>query len=87
MKATGIIRKADQLGRMVIPMELRKTLEMGSKVSIEFFVEGENIILKKYQSKNTCMVTGNLSLTRGEIILSLEGARCLLNEMEKYFIK
>jgi transcriptional pleiotropic regulator of transition state genes len=49
MKATGIVRKVDELGRVVIPMELRKTLGIEQKDALEIYVEGENIILKKYQ--------------------------------------
>ncbi len=49
MKATGIVRKLDQLGRIVIPMELRRTFELEIGDPIEIFVEGSDIILRKYQ--------------------------------------
>ncbi|MEG2811733.1 MAG: AbrB/MazE/SpoVT family DNA-binding domain-containing protein [Clostridium sp.] len=49
MKATGIVRKIDELGRIVIPMELRKTLNIAIKDPMEIYVDGESIILKKYQ--------------------------------------
>jgi transcriptional pleiotropic regulator of transition state genes len=48
MKATGIVRYLDGLGRVVIPMELRRTLGIGEKDPLEIFVDGERIILKKY---------------------------------------
>lgn len=48
MKATGIVRKVDELGRVVIPMELRKTLGIGEKDPLEIFVDGDRILLKKY---------------------------------------
>lgn len=48
MKATGIVRKMDTLGRVVIPIELRRTLGIDIKDSIEIFVDNDNIILKKY---------------------------------------
>ena len=48
MKATGIVRKMDVLGRVVIPMELRKVFGINVEDPIEIFTEGENIILKKY---------------------------------------
>ena len=48
MKSTGIVRKVDELGRIVLPMELRKTLEIAEKDAMEIYVEGELIILKKY---------------------------------------
>jgi AbrB family transcriptional regulator, transcriptional pleiotropic regulator of transition state genes len=49
MKSTGIVRKVDELGRVVIPIELRRTLEIAEKDSLEIYVDGEQIILKKYQ--------------------------------------
>ncbi|NFO48178.1 AbrB/MazE/SpoVT family DNA-binding domain-containing protein [Clostridium botulinum] len=48
MKATGIVRKVDELGRLVIPMELRRNLNIAEKDALEIYVEGDNIILKKY---------------------------------------
>ena len=48
MKSTGIVRKVDELGRIVIPKELRRTLEIAEKDSLEIYVEGASIILKKY---------------------------------------
>ena len=47
MKSTGIVRKVDELGRVVIPIELRRTLTIGEKDALEIFTEGETIILKK----------------------------------------
>ena len=49
MKATGIVRQLDQLGRIVIPKELRTTFDLNEKDPIEIFVEGNDIILRKYQ--------------------------------------
>lgn len=49
MKSTGIVRKVDELGRVVIPIELRRTLTIGEKDALEIFTEGETIILKKYE--------------------------------------
>ena len=49
MKATGIVRKLDQLGRIVIPKELRTTFDLNEDDPIEIFVEGSDIILRKYQ--------------------------------------
>ena len=48
MKSTGIVRKVDELGRVVIPIELRRTLDIAEKDALEIYVEGEQIILKKY---------------------------------------
>ena len=48
MKATGIVRKVDELGRIVLPIELRRTLDIEIKDPLEIFVDEEYIILKKY---------------------------------------
>lgn len=57
MKSTGIVRKVDELGRVVIPIELRKTLQIGEKDALEIYIDGEKIILKKYQPG--CVFCGN----------------------------
>ena len=49
MKSPGIVRKVDELGRIVLPIELRRTLGIEEKDRIEIFVDGESIILRKYQ--------------------------------------
>ena len=50
MKSTGIIRRIDDLGRVVIPKEIRKNLNIKENDSLEIFIDGENIILKKYSN-------------------------------------
>ena len=57
MKSTGIVRKVDELGRVVIPIELRRTLSIEEKDSLEIYVDGEHIILKKYEP--ACIFCGN----------------------------
>ncbi|MBO0572775.1 AbrB/MazE/SpoVT family DNA-binding domain-containing protein [Clostridium botulinum] len=49
MKSTGIVRKVDELGRIVIPKELRRTLNIEEGDGLEIYTEGEQIILKKYE--------------------------------------
>ena len=49
MKSTGIVRKVDELGRIVIPMELRNKLKIGEKDPIEIYVDGNSVILKKLE--------------------------------------
>ncbi len=49
MKSTGIVRKVDELGRIVLPIEMRRTLDISEKDALEIYVEGESIILRKYQ--------------------------------------
>ena len=48
MKSIGIVRKVDKLGRIVLPVELRKTLDIGDKDDIEIAVEGDKVVLRKY---------------------------------------
>ena len=57
MKATGIVRKVDELGRIVLPVEIRRTLGIEIKDPIEIFVDEEHIILKKYEP--ACIFCGN----------------------------
>jgi AbrB family looped-hinge helix DNA binding protein len=51
MKATGITRKVDELGRIVLPVELRRTMEIDEGDALEIYVESDSIILKKYGQK------------------------------------
>lgn len=48
MKSTGIVRKLDELGRITLPIELRRNLNIGERDPLEIFVDDERIILKKY---------------------------------------
>lgn len=57
MKATGIIRRVDELGRVVIPIELRNKFEITEKDPMEIFVDGSSIILKKYEPN--CIFCGS----------------------------
>ncbi|KOS70368.1 AbrB/MazE/SpoVT family DNA-binding domain-containing protein [Lysinibacillus sp. NPDC097287] len=87
MKSTGIVRKVDELGRVVIPIELRRTLGIAEKDALEIYVDDDKIILKKYMPNMTCAVTGEVSddnfrLVGGKLILSPEGAEMLMNEIE-----
>ena len=49
MKSTGIVRKVDELGRIVLPIEMRRTLDIEEKDALEIYVEGSSVILKKYK--------------------------------------
>ncbi|OUB19511.1 AbrB family transcriptional regulator [Bacillus thuringiensis serovar yunnanensis] len=86
MKSTGVVRKVDELGRVVIPVELRRTLGIAEGSALDFHVYGENIILKKQEK--SCFVTGevsdsNIELLGGRMFLSKEGASELLNLLQK----
>lgn len=58
MKSTGIIRKVDELGRIVLPIELRRTLDIAERDSLEIFVSDDTITLKKY--KPSCIFCDNV---------------------------
>lgn len=49
MKSTGIVRRVDELGRIVLPMELRKSMNIREKDALEIFVDGDKVVLKKYE--------------------------------------
>lgn len=89
MKTTGIVRKVDELGRVVIPMELRKVLSIKEKEPIEIFVDGDHIILQKYKAQNECIITDEVTSQNREyakgIVLSPRGAEILKHEIEFRF--
>jgi transcriptional pleiotropic regulator of transition state genes len=57
MKSTGVVRKVDELGRIVIPVELRRTLNIDVKDALEIYVDGDQVILKKYEP--ACIFCGD----------------------------
>ena len=57
MQSTGIVRKVDELGRVVLPIELRRNLNIEEKDSLEIYVDGNSVILKKYEPD--CIFCGN----------------------------
>ncbi len=59
MKSTGIVRKVDELGRVVIPIELRRTLDIEEKDALEIYVDSDRIILRKYEPACSCVFCGN----------------------------
>lgn len=57
MKSTGIIRKVDDLGRIVLPIELRRTLDIAERDELEIFMENDRIVLQKYEP--ACIFCGS----------------------------
>ncbi len=86
MKTTGIVRNTDPLGRIVIPKELRRGLEMNAGDPVEILVEEDVLVLRKYQAAGACLVTGEVLAENKELApgltLSLTGARILLQELQ-----
>ena len=69
MKATGIVRKIDELGRIVLPIEMRRTLDIEEKDALEIYVEGSSVILKKYKpSCIFCDTTKDIVVFKGKNI-------------------
>ncbi|HLS60233.1 MAG TPA: AbrB/MazE/SpoVT family DNA-binding domain-containing protein [Virgibacillus sp.] len=89
MKSTGIVRKVDELGRVVIPIELRRTLGIEVKDPLEIYVEEDSVVFKKYKTDMTCQITGensadNFSIGNGKIVLSPTGAKALIQELQSH---
>jgi transcriptional pleiotropic regulator of transition state genes len=71
MKSTGIVRRVDQLGRVVIPVELRRTMDVAEKDALEVYVNGNMIILKKYEPQCIfCGEAGDVRIYKGKNICS-----------------
>jgi AbrB family transcriptional regulator, transcriptional pleiotropic regulator of transition state genes len=88
MKGTGIVRKVDELGRVVLPVELRRAYNIKEKDALEIFVEDDRIILQKYNPGRVCVLTGeitpeNKAFGNGDLILSPKGIDILKNQFKK----
>ncbi len=57
MKSTGIVRKVDELGRIVLPIELRRVLDISVRDELEIFMENDRIVLRKYEP--ACLFCGS----------------------------
>ena len=74
MKTTGVIRQLDSLGRIVLPIELRRTLDIKTKDMLEIMVEGNSVILRKYEPNcHFCGGSSGLSSYRDKLVCR----RCL----------
>lgn len=72
MKSTGIVRKVDELGRIVLPIEMRRTLGIEERDPLEIYVDGDCVILKKVQT--ACVFCGST-----KDVLSFEGKNVCLD--------
>lgn len=80
MKSTGIVRQLDSLGRIVIPIELRRKMDIEIKDTLEIYTDGEQIILKKYHpSCIFCNEASDVIIYRGKMVCS----NCLRQLKEK----
>ena len=71
MKSTGIVRKVDELGRIVLPIELRRTLDIAVKDELEIYLDDDKVILRKYEpSCIFCSSSRNLVSFHGRNVCS-----------------
>lgn len=84
MRATGVVRKVDDLGRIVLPMELRKAFDVNIKDSLEIYTEDNCIILKKYEPSCTfCGEAKDIREFNGKNICP-ECMEAIAHEIDKY---
>ena len=77
MKATGIVRKVDELGRIVLPIELRRTLDIEIKDPVEIFVDEDFIILRKYEP------APKLEMSIDNLISKMKGCKSELSGVQQ----
>ncbi|MED0666667.1 AbrB/MazE/SpoVT family DNA-binding domain-containing protein [Bacillus badius] len=92
MKATGVVRRVDELGRVVLPKELRRVLAIQEKDPLEIFTKEDTIVLQKYRPDAACMITGNissknLSLFDGKLVISPEIAKVLVKQLKEFDVE
>ena len=81
MKATGIVRRIDDLGRVVIPKEIRRTMRIREGDPLEIFLDGDHIVLQKYQPACTfCQSSDNIVYFQGKRVC----AACLAKIKEQF---
>lgn len=89
MKRTGVVRRIDHLGRIALPVELRRAFNIQERGPLEISMEEDCLSLRRPKARNACMITGIISKenrTYGQgLILSPEGANLLLNELSSQF--
>ncbi|MGU3443678.1 AbrB/MazE/SpoVT family DNA-binding domain-containing protein [Bacillus cereus] len=87
MKKTGMIRRVDAVGRVVIPRELQRILSLNKPNEVEMYVVQDQLVIKK--RNKTCFVTGEpikypYIFLKGKLLLSAKGAEILAKEIEAY---
>ncbi|WP_394514217.1 AbrB/MazE/SpoVT family DNA-binding domain-containing protein [Priestia aryabhattai] len=85
MRGLSTLRKIDAVGRIVIPIELRKVLDIGKDDSVEILLEEDHIEIKKYKECNKCVITGEITTENrkyaNNLVLSPSGAEILYKEI------
>ena len=70
MKSTGVVRRIDDLGRIVLPIEIRKNLNIENRDAVEIFIDEDKVVLKKYEP--ACIFCDNAD----DVILLIVGDLC-----------
>lgn len=85
MKSTGMVRRIDDLGRVVIPKEVRRRLGIDEGDPIEIFVEGENVIFKKYNVSNgiKCAIDSAKCVVSNDFDISTEKSAAIIAKLEE----
>jgi len=83
MKSTGVVRRVDKLGRIVIPKEIRRNLKIREEDNLEIFIDSESIILKKYSlfSRFNTVIDGICDVIHG-----ITGKHVVITDMEKVMV-
>ncbi len=69
MRPTGIVRKVDDLGRIVLPIELRRTLDIAERDELEIYLDDDKVVMRKYEPSCVfCASTRNLTQYRGKSV-------------------
>lgn len=76
MKSTGMVRKVDELGRIVLPAEIRQSMDIQVKDAVEIFIENDRIILQKYHP--SCIFCSNV-----DQVVYFNGKRICADCLEK----
>ncbi|KZO00493.1 AbrB/MazE/SpoVT family DNA-binding domain-containing protein [Pseudobacillus badius] len=92
MRATGVVRRVDELGRIVIPKELRNVMDIQEKDPLEIFKTEDAIVLQKYRPDAACMITGNISsenisLFDGKLVISPQIAKILVKQLKEFDVE
>ncbi|WP_129703805.1 AbrB/MazE/SpoVT family DNA-binding domain-containing protein [Priestia megaterium] len=86
MKGLSTLRKVDAVGRIVIPIELRKLLDIDKDDEVEILLEDDHIDIKKYKESNQRLITGEITSQNrryaSNVVLSPVGAKILYNEIK-----
>lgn len=83
MKATGIVRRIDDLGRLVIPKELRRAYQIEEGDSLEIFTDNEGIIIRKYENTKKCVFCGESDVNSLVTYKGVAICRNCLNDIKR----